>query len=453
MYDHNEINYKSKKNIRDNSEVYTPMIIVDAMLDGLPSTIWTEDYIFIEPTCGNGNFLVQMAKKMLLSNVNIDEIISKLIGLDISDSNIIDCKTRLSKLLNVPALRFNETIVKVDDSLEILADKSSFLYSKISNKKIVVVGNPPYSKPHSDKGNVYDTIYNLFVQSIIDNINPDYFTFIIPSKWMIGGKGLDEFREYMMKKHTIKEIHHFGGKKEVFPDVEIPCGVNYFLIEKDYDGSCEMTSSGISKSRYLDKYDIILIDNNAVNILEKVIPLTNSATKLCQSISIFGLPTNFNKFTTTGLKCLCKGTGYNEKTYKYVDPRSIKDKKKLVGKWKVCTATVNGGARNEANYGTKRIFGDIIILEPDEVSTYTFIIVACFDTKEEAENYVKYMKTKFYRFMLGLRAITPILNKEKFIWVPDMGNYTIEYTDQYLYNKYNLTQDEINYIESKIEII
>src|SRR5574343_66694 len=418
MYDPSEINYKSKKNIRNNGEVYTPIVIVDAMLDRLPSTIWVEDYIFLEPTCGNGNFLVQMAKRMLLANVDIDE-----------------------------------TIMKVNDSLEILGDKSSFLYSKLNNKKVVVVGNPPYSKPHATEGNVYDTIYHLFVQSIIDNINPDYFTFIIPSKWMIGGKGLDEYRDYMMKKHTIKEIHHFGGKKEIFSDVEIPCGVSYFLIEKDYNGPCEITASGISKSRYLDAYDIILIDNNAVNILEKVIPLTNSASKLCQSISIFGLPTNFNNFTAHGLKCLCKGVGYNEKTYKFVDPSSIKDKKKLVGKWKVCTATVNGGARNEANYGTKRIFGDIIILGPDEVSTYTFIIVACFDTKQEAEYYVKYMKTKFYRFMLGLRAITPILNKEKFIWVPDMGNYTIEYTDEFLYKKYNLTQDEQDYIESKIEVI
>jgi len=453
MYDVNESKYRSKDNIRSHGEVYTPINIVDEMLDKLPPFIWTDtSVIYFEPTCGNGNFLVQIALKLLNLGISVYDIADKLIGFDILDANILDCKTRLSKILNIPIDSFNK-IHKVDDSLQLINDKTSYLYEVIDQKKVVVVGNPPFAKPHSDTGNVYDTIYNIFVESIINNINPEYFTFITPSRWMIGGKGLDDYRNYMMNLRTIKEIHHFGGLSKVFPDVVIPGGVSYFLIDKNHNGTCEIYSDGTMRERYLDEYDIIVIDNNAIDILNKILPLKSSVAYLCQSISIFGLPTNFSNYSTTGLKCLCKGDKYSTKAYKYVDCKYVKDKPKIVHKWKICTATVNGGARNEANYGTKRVFGDIIILAPYEVSTYTYIVVAHFDTEPEAINYVKYMKTKFYRFVLGIRALSPILNKEKFIWVPDMGSYTVEYTDEFLYQKYNLTKEECGYIESKIEII
>ena len=453
MYDASEIKYRSKNNIRTHGEVFTPINIVDEMLDKLPSSIWADNtFVYFEPTCGNGNFLIQVARRLLNNGIASLDIASRLIGFDISEENISDCKKRLSVLLDIPSESFGQ-ILKVNDSLELITNKSSFLYSMILDKNIAVIGNPPFAKPHSDNGNVYDTIYNTFVEAIINNINPEYFTFITPSRWMIGGKGLDEYRDYMMNLRNIKEIHHFGGLSKIFSDVVIPCGVSYFVIDKNYNGECEIYSDGTVRKRYLNAYDIIVIDNNAIDILDKILPLNKSVAYMCQSISVFGLPTNFNNYSNTGLKCLCKGDKYSTKSYKYVDRKYVKNKTNIVHRWKVCTATVNGGARNEANYGTKRVFGDIIILAPDEVSTYTYIIVAHFDTELEAINYVKYMKTKFYRFVLGIRALSPILNKDKFIWVPDMEDYTIEYTDDFLYQKYNLTQSEIEYIESKIEVI
>jgi hypothetical protein len=45
------------------------------------------------------------------------------------------------------------------------------------------------------------------------------------------------------------------------------------------------------------------------------------------------------------------------------------------------------------------------------------------------------------------------MSMESFAWVPDMKDYTKEYSDEYLYKKFGLNEEEIVYIESKIKEI
>ena len=97
--------------------------------------------------------------------------------------------------------------------------------------------------------------------------------------------------------------------------------------------------------------------------------------------------------------------------------------------------------------------GNQFILAPDEICTETYIVVNVFDTKTEAENFISYLKTKFFVFMLGLRVSTQDINKEKFGFVPDVIDYSIAWTDAELYKKYNLTKQQIAYIERKIKTI
>ena len=62
---------------------------------------------------------------------------------------------------------------------------------------------------------------------------------IVPSRWFVGGKGLDGFRNNMLKDRRIKKIVDFENSNQVFQGPDITGGVNYFLWDRDYNGKCE----------------------------------------------------------------------------------------------------------------------------------------------------------------------------------------------------------------------
>lgn len=311
--------------------------------------------------------------------------------------------------------------------------------------KVAVLGNPPYQIPDAGDSTGAKPIYHLFVEAVIDNIKPDYFSFIIPSRWMVGGKGLDKHRERMMSDTHMKNIVHFGTEKEIFNTVSIKGGVNYFLWCKGYDGGCEFVNGNTVSNRFLNEYDIIVQDNNAFSILEKVMKVSsNWVSEKCLSRKPFGLATNFSDFKESGVKCICRG-----QEEKYVDPNSFTDSNRIIGKWKVCTSKGASGSYLADVRGSIVTF----IIEPNSICLETYIVVNIFDTKNEAESFLSYMNTKFFRFMLGLRISGLDVNKDKFAWVPDVEDYSAPWTDAELYKKFNLTRQEIAYIESKIKAI
>jgi hypothetical protein len=266
---------------------------------------------------------------------------------------------------------------------------------------------------------------------------------------MVGGMGLTNHRERMMNDRRIKKIVHFSGRKEIFKNVSIAGGVNYFLWQKKYNGECEFINDGDSIKRNLNDYDIILQDNKAISILQKI--QTNCSKFISQrtiSTKPFGLPTNYSGWANSGTKCISK-----ERKVRFV-VSDFTDKHGVLNKWKVCTnqSTVEGASftGKERSYFSRN---GIFIIEPGTICTETYIVINCFNTKTEAENFVAYMKTKFFRYMLGLRVVTQHINKEKFAWVPDLEDYSRSWTDEELYHKFELTNDETKHIESKIKPI
>jgi site-specific DNA-methyltransferase (adenine-specific) len=319
--------------------------------------------------------------------------------------------------------------------------------------KVAVVGNPPYQK-NNDKGGGTthaSPIYNLFVEEIIDHVKPDYFSFIIPSRWMVGGRGLDKFRTRMMNDKRLKKIVHFPGDTEVFESVSIKGGVNYFLWDKIYNGDCNFISNGVLVKRNLAEENVILQDNNAITILNKIKNICGTYMNKPWAIQTpFGIISSFSNWKTSGTKCITKG----RKLY-FVNSSDFIDKCRILGKWKVCTCEAISSIKGQFSNGVKSFFTNdgIFIIEPGTICTQTYIVVNVFDTKCEAENFVSYMKTKFFRFMLGLRVVTQHINKEKFAWVPDLEDYSKPWTDEELYRKFELTDDETKHIESKIKPI
>jgi site-specific DNA-methyltransferase (adenine-specific) len=338
---------------------------------------------------------------------------------------------------NVPAVKYPKQNV-TKESMEILLKEVDMKF-----KKVAVVGNPPYqiSDGVGGKGSSAKPLYHLFVESIIDGIKPDYFSFIIPSRWMIGGKGLDNHRERMMNDKHLQSINHFPGEAEIFESVLIKGGVNYFLWNKHHSGECLFNGM----SRNLNDYDIILQDNNAVSILEKVRKNSNEwISQKCNSRKPFGITSDFSDWDSSGHICYS-----TRMTKTFITKDKFTDKNNILNKWKVCTSK----GINPNDEGCFEKYNSLFIAEPNSICTETYLVVNSFDTEEEANNFLAYMKTKFFRFFLGLRVVTQNMSSDSFSWVPNVVNYCKLWNDKVLYEKFKLDDSEIDYIESKTKEI
>jgi hypothetical protein len=87
---------KSKRRIQIHGEVFTPDFIVDRMLDMVPDDVWDNpDKTFLEPSCGNGNFIVAIIRKKLAHGSTIEQALNTTFGVDILEDNISECRKRV----------------------------------------------------------------------------------------------------------------------------------------------------------------------------------------------------------------------------------------------------------------------------------------------------------------------------------------------------------------------
>lgn len=121
----------------------------------------------------------------------------------------------------------------------------------------------------------------------------------------------------------------------------------------------------------------------------------------------------------------------------------IEKNKDLIKNWKVLIPKA---------IGTGDMKTDILkpfISEPNSVCTETYLAIGPFNTKEIAENVISYMNTKFFHFLLGLKKITQNSTKDSYSFIP-MQDFSKSWTDKELYEKYKLSKEEIEFIESMV---
>ena len=295
-------------------------------------------------------------------------------------------------------------------------------------EEFVVIGNPPYNKELKRSGAA--AFYNEFVEKFIDKCK--YQSFIIPSRWFAGGKGLNKFRKKMLKRKDIVYIQHFNNASKIFGNsVSIEGGVNYYLKDTTYNGLCNFNGNKIN----IGKYDILVSNSLYYNLLDKLTKYPNISS-ICNG-RYFGIETNDKRFVVQNqktLKCyVSKVKGFT----KYIDKDFIK---KDYNFWKIITARANGG---------KKYFGNMFIGNDTEVHSGSYISFKI-KNKIEAESLLSYLKCKLPNILLGLRKISQDISGKTCKWIP-LPPLDEIWTNEKIYKYYKLTKEDIKLItETKI---
>ena len=96
-----------------------------------------------------------------------------------------------------------------------------------------------------------------------------------------------------------------------------------------------------------------------------------------------------------------------------------------------------------------KVTGVPIVAAPPSVCTMTYIVAGVFDSAIEAENFAIYLATKFVRHLVSLRKHTQHVTANSFVFVPKL-DMKHRWTDEELYERYELTQAEIEFVESQL---
>jgi site-specific DNA-methyltransferase (adenine-specific) len=197
--------------------------------------------------------------------------------------------------------------------------------------------------------------------------------------------------------------------------------------------------------RMLNEFPTLIRHGQAVSIIRKV--LTRNEKRMSEQVSSskpFGLRT-FARPQKSGDITLRWQNG--EGPYKRKD---VTVGVEMIDKWKVITSYVGyDHAGNPGKDGRRRVFSKIDVLPTRTICTETYLVVGAYEREEQARNLVSYMKTRFFRFLVSQFMYSHHITKEAYSFVPILDMDT-EWTDEKLYRRYGLTEEEIAFIESKI---
>lgn len=388
----------------------------------------------------------------------------------IKENMFIVCKTPMAKSITRRTLRgfraarvnaryfedlINQIRNKSENFVRRMCQGNNYWKANANNymKFNAIVGNPPYQVMDggTDRGAI--PVYQHFVE-IAEKINPHFISMIMPARWYAGGRGLDDFRTNMLKDRRMQWLFDYEMSKDLFRNVDIAGGLCYFLWNSNYIGECQVVNvfgrDQSSNSRFLDEFSVFVRSNSALPILKKVLNSSNAfLNSLVLPINPFGFRTYFRgdvKKHQDDVRIL------TSKGWAYVQRSEITKGKDYVDKFKIIIGRFvpSNGELNVKPGEGYRVLTEPKILSAGEINTETYIDTAIFDTLREAENYKAYLCTKFARYILRLGISSVNVTRECFTFVP-MQDFNEEWTDEKLYKKYGLTDDEIAHIESMIK--
>lgn len=482
-----------------NDEVFTPPRLANQVLDLLPEEIWTNPSLkFLDPGAKTGVFLREVTRRLMIGlgesipdeQERLEHILREMVwGVAVTELTSLMSRRTLycskdasgehsvvkfaNKSGNVWFNRVEHTFVKgrckecnAPRDLE-REGRDNYAYGFIHENGLVqlkketpmkfnvIVGNPPYQMDGGAGGTSASPLYNVFVEQA-KALNPDYLAMIIPSRWMAGGRGLDEFRENMLTDGKVTHLVDYPNTKDIFPGVDIKGGVCYFLWRSAYKGDAQMTIiRGDEKfgpvARNLGEFDVLVRDGRALDILHQV---RNKKEKTLEYMisgnTPFGLATNFKGYSKNPsrakdeIKIYLYGEGRRSEGFA---PDSVVIKnRQLISEWKVLLPAAYGAGETVPH----QILGQSILSEPKSACTQTYLTFGPFEDRQQAENALKYLSTRVARFLVSLRKISQDAQASVYSWVP-VQDWNVVWTDELLIEKYGITDNQWAYIQSMVK--
>ncbi len=396
----------------------------------------------------------------------------------IEENILVVCKTPMAKSITkrtlagfrntrVNAQYYPNLIENISERPEAVVNtfrdgKHFWKINQDTNMKLdTIVGNPPYQVMDGGAQASASPVYNLFVDASI-KLKAHYVSMIMPARWYAGGRGLDDFRLSMLNDKHIRRLDDFTNPELVFPGTNIRGGICYFLRDSDYDNSNNLVrvvthekdgiSSDTIRSLQIEGIETFVRDGKAISILAKVRKYSHQfMEEWVSSLRPFGFRgyfVNDEAYHSTPEVVLhpvtCIGKGRQKG---YVERELIKVHKEWIDGWKVIMPRANniGTELNDDNLNA-------FVGEPNTICTESYLVIggSAHLDKQQCVNLCLYLKTKFARFMHKLAKSSQDATSKTFAFVP-LQDFGKSWSDAELYTKYNLTDDEIAFVESMIK--
>lgn len=331
-----------------------------------------------------------------------------------------------------------------------------------------VIGNPPYQS-ENEQNHRQAPLYDKFMSAAYQI--GDVAEFITPARFLFrAGQTPKSWNETMLSDVHFCVLKYFRDSSDVFQNVDIKGGVAITIrnIHKDYGAIqnfiiYDELRSIIRKVKgnLFSPFSFLIFPKSTYNLsdilYDKYPELKGRLTKNNQYVVDAGIfekiPEIFSFEKTSDTDIKVYGRQHNRRVQKWISKRFIKDNEQT-NKYKLLISGANGTGA----------FGEILstpdIAEPGSCHTQTFMSIGSFDSQLEAENCIKYIKSKFLRALLSSLKVTQNNAKETWSNIPiqDFGNSSdidwsqpIPKIDQQLYKKYGLDQSEIDFIETHVK--
>lgn len=340
----------------------------------------------------------------------------------------------------------------------------------------VIISNPPYQlNVGNDGGNASKAkaIYHLFVNGALQ-LNPKYVVMITPSRWMTKTtEGIpSEWVDQMLDNNKIEVIHDFPDAADCFPGVEVKGGVSYFKWSRDYSGKTKYIYHYPSSDEVEERTDylnalgagIVIRDPKSYSIIDKIITKEGEYYNN-ENENFSGIVSPKDFFTSKTLLT----SSWNEYSEKHSSEFCIKYYlNKNIHKRSFAWISKNQVPKNYGSAVLHKVYipaaggsgTDDVILgrpfygEPNSVCSQTYLVIG-YDpekhnfTEEQCKNIISYIQTRFFRYLVSIKKKTQNGPRGVYQFVP-IQDFNISWTDDMLYKKYNLSQEEISLIESSI---
>jgi hypothetical protein len=456
------------------NQIFTPKKVVQMMINNLeehdPRLFTQTDSTFIDLYMKSGMYITEIVKK-LFNNTrkhykNDDDCLKHILenqvyGLaptpilqGITQSYIFGFDTEQ----NLSRKNFIQHDITAEAKEGNAKEKLKELLNLTENMKFdAVVGNPPYQE--STDTNFAKPVYHYFIDSA-KKMTPKYVCMVHPARFLFNaGATPKEWNEKMLNDPHLSIVMYEPESQKLFSGVESKGGICVTLWQKNNKGKgleglfiYQPELRTIVKKIGNGGFNTIVSPRGETKLTISLDPKYPKDLRLAPNYFV-RFPEIFkkNQDSVSSIKVIGLEEG-NKRTERFVEAKLINDLK--LNLWKVfMPKAIGSGSFGEA-------MSELLIGEPKTCCTYTFLQVGAFSSKYEADNCLRYLKSKLTRALLGTLKITQ--NNSSDVWknVP-LQDFTkksdidwlksISEIDQQLYKKYQLSPEEIAFIEDNVQ--